>query len=155
MLSQKWVFTSGVSLLMWWCTVVCPWWQYQLFNGDFVDRGSFSVECIFTLLSFKMLYPSHFFMSRGTFIIHVDHWCICCWFIDSHSLTARPWLFGCDCIVCQWQLPLTMMSGNCCCRKPWEWNNESDVWLWRRSQIKVSWCLICFCVWQKLVSILL
>ncbi|XP_050664146.1 serine/threonine-protein phosphatase 5 [Leptidea sinapis] len=36
-----------------------------LFNGDFVDRGSFSVECIFTLLSFKLLYPDHFFMSRG------------------------------------------------------------------------------------------
>jgi len=36
-----------------------------LFNGDFVDRGSFSVECIFTLFSFKLLYPNHFFMSRG------------------------------------------------------------------------------------------
>ncbi|KAL7060259.1 hypothetical protein AAHC03_09312 [Spirometra sp. Aus1] len=36
-----------------------------LFNGDFVDRGSFSVECIFTLIGFKLLYPDHFFMSRG------------------------------------------------------------------------------------------
>ncbi|KAG0414928.1 hypothetical protein HPB47_007908 [Ixodes persulcatus] len=36
-----------------------------LFNGDFVDRGSFSVECIFTLLGFKLLYPQHFYMSRG------------------------------------------------------------------------------------------
>ncbi|XP_014607795.1 PREDICTED: serine/threonine-protein phosphatase 5 [Polistes canadensis] len=36
-----------------------------LFNGDFVDRGSFSVECIFTLFGFKLLYPNHFFMSRG------------------------------------------------------------------------------------------
>ena len=36
-----------------------------LFNGDFVDRGSFSVECIFVLFSFKLLYPNHFFMSRG------------------------------------------------------------------------------------------
>ncbi|KAJ8308516.1 hypothetical protein KUTeg_013390 [Tegillarca granosa] len=36
-----------------------------LFNGDFVDRGSFSVECIFVLFSFKLLYPDHFFMSRG------------------------------------------------------------------------------------------
>lgn len=36
-----------------------------LFNGDFVDRGSFSVECIFTLFSFKLLYPNHFYMSRG------------------------------------------------------------------------------------------
>ncbi|XP_073985077.1 protein phosphatase D3 [Rhodnius prolixus] len=36
-----------------------------LFNGDFVDRGSFSVECIFTLFAFKLLYPDKFFMSRG------------------------------------------------------------------------------------------
>jgi len=36
-----------------------------LFNGDFVDRGSFSVECIFTLLGYKLLYPDSFFMSRG------------------------------------------------------------------------------------------
>jgi len=36
-----------------------------LFNGDFVDRGSFSVECIMTLLCYKLLYPKHFFMSRG------------------------------------------------------------------------------------------
>lgn len=36
-----------------------------LFNGDFVDRGSFSVECIFTLFGFKLLFPNHFFMSRG------------------------------------------------------------------------------------------
>jgi len=36
-----------------------------LFNGDFVDRGSFSVECIFTLFGFKLLYPNHFFLARG------------------------------------------------------------------------------------------
>ncbi|VDP03031.1 unnamed protein product [Soboliphyme baturini] len=36
-----------------------------LFNGDFVDRGSFSVETIFTLLGYKLLYPNHFFMTRG------------------------------------------------------------------------------------------
>ncbi|XP_053994568.1 serine/threonine-protein phosphatase 5 [Hylaeus anthracinus] len=36
-----------------------------LFNGDFVDRGSFSVECILTLFGFKLLCPNHFFMSRG------------------------------------------------------------------------------------------
>lgn len=36
-----------------------------LFNGDFVDRGAFSVECAFTLLGFKLLYPDHFFLARG------------------------------------------------------------------------------------------
>jgi serine/threonine-protein phosphatase 5 len=36
-----------------------------LFNGDFIDRGSFSVEVIMTLLSWKVCYPNHFFMSRG------------------------------------------------------------------------------------------
>lgn len=43
-----------------------------LFNGDFVDRGSFSVECIFTLFGFKLLYPNHFFMSRGK-----NNFCLC------------------------------------------------------------------------------
>ena len=36
-----------------------------LFNGDFVDRGPFSVEVIITLLCFKVLYPNHFHLSRG------------------------------------------------------------------------------------------
>lgn len=36
-----------------------------LFNGDYVDRGSFSVENILALLSFKLALPEHFHMLRG------------------------------------------------------------------------------------------
>lgn len=36
-----------------------------LFNGDFVDRGSFSCEVLLTFLAYKLLYPKQFFMARG------------------------------------------------------------------------------------------
>ena len=36
-----------------------------LFNGDFVDRGSFAAECIITLMAWKICLPQHFHLNRG------------------------------------------------------------------------------------------
>lgn len=36
-----------------------------VFNGDFVDRGQYSCECILTLLAFKLLYPKSMHLNRG------------------------------------------------------------------------------------------
>ena len=36
-----------------------------LFNGDFVDRGSFSVEIMLTLISWKIHNPNCIHMTRG------------------------------------------------------------------------------------------
>ncbi|KAJ9453315.1 Serine/threonine-protein phosphatase 5 [Diplonema papillatum] len=39
--------------------------NWYLFNGDFVDRGSYSVECILLLLAYKLSFPEFIHMSRG------------------------------------------------------------------------------------------
>mmetsp|Transcript_31282 Transcript_31282/g.99749 ORF Transcript_31282/g.99749 Transcript_31282/m.99749 type:complete len:631 (-) Transcript_31282:362-2254(-) len=36
-----------------------------VFNGDFVDRGPWSVEVVFSLIAFKLRNPGHVFMNRG------------------------------------------------------------------------------------------
>uniref|UniRef100_A0A7R9TVH2 Serine/threonine-protein phosphatase T n=1 Tax=Prasinoderma coloniale TaxID=156133 RepID=A0A7R9TVH2_9VIRI len=36
-----------------------------LFNGDFVDRGSFSCECVIALLAWKCAHPTAMYLTRG------------------------------------------------------------------------------------------
>lgn len=39
--------------------------NFYLFNGDFVDRGSFSFETVFYLLCWKLALPGSLYMQRG------------------------------------------------------------------------------------------
>jgi len=36
-----------------------------IFNGDFVDRGSYSVEVMICLMAYNLLYPNYVFLNRG------------------------------------------------------------------------------------------
>ena len=36
-----------------------------LFNGDFVDRGSWSCEVIISMIALKLMYPKYFHLTRG------------------------------------------------------------------------------------------
>lgn len=36
-----------------------------VFNGDYVDRGSFSIEIFFLLTCFKLAFPKKVYMTRG------------------------------------------------------------------------------------------
>lgn len=39
--------------------------HHYLFNGDFVDRGSWSTEIALVLYAYKWLRPASFFINRG------------------------------------------------------------------------------------------
>ncbi|OCF58232.1 protein phosphatase 5 [Kwoniella mangroviensis CBS 10435] len=39
--------------------------HYMIFNGDLVDRGSWSVEVALTVFAYKWLYPDYVFINRG------------------------------------------------------------------------------------------
>jgi serine/threonine-protein phosphatase 5 len=45
-----------------------------LFNGDFVDRGSFSCENVLTLMAWQLLYPQTFWLTRGAFPPDLQSW---------------------------------------------------------------------------------
>lgn len=40
-----------------------------LFNGDIVDRGDFGVECLLTLLLFKLVEPNSVHINRGVIAV--------------------------------------------------------------------------------------
>lgn len=39
--------------------------NFILFNGDFVDRGANSCECVLTMFALKLVFPNYVFLNRG------------------------------------------------------------------------------------------
>jgi len=52
-----------------------------LFNGDFVDRGSFSCEVIFTLLAYKLYDPDCMHLTRGKLSLQI---------LSSNTIIRKP-----------------------------------------------------------------
>jgi len=50
--------------------------NYYLFNGDIVDKGQHSIECLLLLLLYKLVYPQWVFINRGNHesaLVNVRH----------------------------------------------------------------------------------
>ena len=50
--------------------------NYYLFNGDIVDKGSYSIECLLLLLAYKLAYPHWVFINRGNHesaLVNIKH----------------------------------------------------------------------------------
>lgn len=50
--------------------------NFYLFNGDIVDKGQHSVECLLLLLLYKLVYPNWVFINRGNHesaLVNVKH----------------------------------------------------------------------------------
>ena len=45
--------------------VLIPENLYMIFLGDYVDRGQFGAEVLYTILRLKLANPDHVFMVRG------------------------------------------------------------------------------------------